>query len=176
MKKLRAIVMALAIVSSMLAWASAPKGFSYQATVRNADGSLAVSKIVGVRVSILRGSVTGAVMYSETNTVKTNANGLFSLQVGAGTVKSGSFADIDWADGTYYMRSEISLNNNSVYDISATSQLLSVPFAMYADKAGEAKTAETLSGTVDYSSIINKPDLAAVATSGAYGDLTGRPT
>lgn len=176
MKKLRAIVMALAIVSSMLAWASAPKGFSYQATVRNADGSLAVSKIVGVRVSILRGSVTGAVVYSETNTVKTNANGLFSLQVGAGTVKSGSFADIDWADGTYYMRSEISLNNNSVYDISATSQLLSVPFAMYADKAGEAKTAETLSGTVDYSSIINKPDLAAVATSGAYGDLTGRPT
>ena len=176
MKKLRAIVMALAIVSSMLAWASAPKGFSYQATVRNADGSLAVSKIVGVRVSILRGSVTGAVVYSETNTVKTNANGLFSLQVGAGVVKSGSFADIDWADGTYYMRSEISLNNNSVYDISATSQLLSVPFAMYADKAGEAKTAETLSGTVDYSSIINKPDLAAVATSGAYGDLTGAPT
>ena len=176
MKKLRAIVMALAIVSSMLAWASAPKGFSYQATVRNADGSLAVSKIVGVRVSILRGSVTGAVVYSETNTVKTNANGLFSLQVGAETVKSGSFADIDWTDGTYYMRSEISLNNNSVYDISATSQLLSVPFAMYADKAGEAKTAETLSGTVDYSSIINKPDLAAVATSGAYGDLTGAPT
>ena len=176
MKKLRAIVMALAIVSSMLAWASAPKGFSYQATVRNADGSLAVSKIVGVRVSILRGSVTGAVVYSETNTVKTNANGLFSLQVGAGTVKSGSFADIDWADGTYYMRSEISLNNNSVYDISATSQLLSVPFAMYADKAGEAKTAETLSGTLDYSSIINKPSLSAVATSGAYSDLTGAPT
>ena len=176
MKKLRAIVMALAIVSSMLAWASAPKGFSYQATVRNADGSLAVSKIVGVRVSILRGSVTGAVVYSETNTVKTNANGLFSLQVGAGTVKSGSFADIDWTDGTYYMRSEISLNNNSVYDISATSQLLSVPFAMYADKAGEAKTAETLSGTVDYSSIANAPSFSKVAESGAYGDLTGAPT
>jgi hypothetical protein len=176
MKKLRAIVMALAIVSSMLAWASAPKGFSYQATVRNADGSLAVNKIVGVRVSILRGSVTGAVVYSETNTVKTNANGLFSLQVGAGTVKGGSFADIDWADGTYYMRSEISLNNNSVYDISATSQLLSVPFAMYADKAGEAKTAETLSGTVDYSSIANAPTYSKVAESGAYDDLTGRPT
>lgn len=176
MKKLRAIVMALAIVSSMLAWASAPKGFSYQATVRNADGSLAVNKIVGVRVSILRGSVTGAVVYSETNTVKTNANGLFSLQVGAGMVKGGSFADIDWTDGTYYMRSEISLNNNSVYDISATSQLLSVPFAMYADKAGEAKTAETLSGTVDYSSITNAPSFSKVAESGAYGDLTGRPT
>lgn len=176
MKKLRAIVMALAIVSSMLAWASAPKGFSYQATVRSADGSLAVNKIVGVRVSILRGSVTGAVVYSETNTVKTNANGLFSLQVGAGTVKGGSFADIDWTDGTYYMKSEISLNNNSVYDISATSQLLSVPFAMYADKAGEAKTAETLSGTVDYSSIANAPSFSKVAESGAYGDLTGRPT
>lgn len=114
----------------------APQLFSYQAVVRDASENLVVATAVGVRLSILQGSASGTAVYVETHTPVTNANGLFSVAVGEGIVESGSMADIDWSAGPYHLRSEVDPEGGTTYTITGTSQLLSVPYALYAASSG----------------------------------------
>lgn len=119
-------------------WASAqvPEKMSYQAVIRNNSGQLVPNQSVAVRVSILQGSPAGAAVYSERLTGNTNANGLVSLEIGSGTVLTGVFNTIDWSTGSYYLKTETDPAGGTNYIISGTSQLLSVPYAMYAKSAG----------------------------------------
>jgi hypothetical protein len=94
-----------------------------------------------MQISILQGSAGGTAVYVETQTPTTNANGLVSIEIGAGTVVSGDFTTIDWANGFYFIKTETDLLGGANYTITGTSQLLSVPYALH------AKTAETLSGS-----------------------------
>lgn len=113
--------------------AQAPQKFSYQAVLRNSSGNLIANTNVGVKISIYQNSASGTPVYSESHASTTNANGLMSLQVGEGTVIiNGNFSTIDWASGTYYIKSEIDPTGGNNYTISQTSQLLSVPFALSA--------------------------------------------
>jgi uncharacterized protein (TIGR02145 family) len=105
----------------------APQSMSYQAVIRDADNNLVANHVVGMRVSILQGSATGAVVYVETQTPSTNANGLISIEIGGGT----GFDAIDWANGPYFIKSETDATGGTNYTISGTSQLLSVPYALY---------------------------------------------
>ncbi|UTX47440.1 collagen-like protein [Chryseobacterium sp. MA9] len=114
----------------------APEKMSYQAVMRNGSGQLLVNQAVAVRVSILQGSPAGAAVYSERLTGNTNANGLISLEIGTGTVLTGTFATIDWPAGSYYLKTETDPAGGTSYTIVGTSQLLSVPYAMYAKSAG----------------------------------------
>ncbi|TZF95984.1 collagen-like protein [Chryseobacterium panacisoli] len=114
----------------------APEKMSYQAVMRNGSGQLLVNQAIAVRVSILQGSPAGAAVYSERLTGNTNANGLISLEIGTGTVLTGTFATIDWPAGSYYLKTETDPAGGTSYTIVGTSQLLSVPYAMYAKSAG----------------------------------------
>ena len=76
-------------------FAQAPQKMSYQAVIRNTSGALVSSASVGMKISILQGTATGTVAYSETQTASTNANGLVSLEIGSGTVVLGTFASIN---------------------------------------------------------------------------------
>jgi uncharacterized protein (TIGR02145 family) len=118
--------------------AQAPNKMSYQAVVRNASNTLITNQQVGMRISIIQGSVFGASLYVETQTANTNANGLASLEIGAGTVVFGSFTGITWENGPYFIKTEVDPNGGSNYSIIGTSQLLSVPYALYAAKSGNA--------------------------------------
>ncbi len=91
---------------------------------------------MGVKISILQGSATGSAVYAETHSPLTNANGLASLEIGGGTVLSGNFANINWASGLFFVKTETDVNGGSNYTITNTSQLLSVPYALYAATAG----------------------------------------
>ena len=102
--------MMLTMLLSGMAMAQAPQQFSYQAVVRDASGRLAANQAVGVRISIINGGVTGNAVYVETHNVTTNSNGLFTLNIGAGSVQSGSFATISWNEGPYFIKSEIDLD------------------------------------------------------------------
>lgn len=133
-KLMAAFIATVVMVSS--AMAQAPQKMSYQCVVRNAGGALVVNQTVSVKISLLQSSATGTVVYAETHQATTNANGLASLQIGAGTVLSGSFASINWAAGSYFVKTETDPTGGSNYSIAGTTQLLSVAYALYAANSG----------------------------------------
>ncbi|MDY0216511.1 MAG: FISUMP domain-containing protein [Bacteroidales bacterium] len=123
--------------------AQAPQKMSYQAVIRNSSDALITNSQVGMKISILQNSESGTPVYVETQSPTSNANGLISIKIGEGTVVTGIFADIDWTNGTYYIKTEIdpSTAGGTNYTITGVSQLLSVPYALH------SKTAESLTGT-----------------------------
>jgi hypothetical protein len=109
----------------------APQKMSYQAIIRNSNDSLLISTPVGMRISLVQGAPSGTVVFSETQTATTNTNGLVSLQIGMGTVVTGTFACIDWASGPYYVKTETDLAGGTNYTIISSNELLSVPYALF---------------------------------------------
>lgn len=136
MKKLYILVAALCL--SAYTFAQAPQKMTYQAVVRNTSNQLVTSASVGMKISVLQGSATGTVVYAETHTTSTNANGLATVQIGGGTLLSGDFTTIDWANGPFFLKTETDPTGGSTYTISGTTQLLSVPYALYAETSGSS--------------------------------------
>lgn len=131
--RLLTCLMTLAFAAGSLL-AQSPYQFSYQASVRNAAGQLHSFQTIGVQISILQGSSTGTVVYKETQTAKTNANGVYAIVVGGGesNAVAGSIETINWGTGTYFLQSDIDLDNDGTYDLTLTEQLVYVPYALYA--------------------------------------------
>ncbi len=151
-------------------WAQAPEKMSYQAVVRNASNELVVNTGIGMQISILKGSVTGEAVYVERQFPSTNANGLVTIEIGAGIVVSGDFSAIDWASDTYFVKTEVDLNGGANYTIAGTSQLLSVPYALH------AKTAESITGEISESDPVYVASQAANITAtdiANLGNLSG---
>ena len=117
--------------------AQSPNLMSYQAIIRNASNQLIVNAPIGVRVSILQGSATGTVVFRETYNPNptTNSNGLLGLNIGSGLSIIGSFAQVNWSQGPYFVQVEADPNGGTNYTISSVSQLLSVPYALHAKTA-----------------------------------------
>ncbi len=113
-----------------------PQKMSYQAVIRDGNNTLISNSVVGMRLSILQGSASGTAVYVETHSPSTNTNGLITLEIGAGTVTSGDFTTIDWSNGPYFIKAETDPSGGTNYSISGTSQLLSVPYALYAETSG----------------------------------------
>jgi len=117
--------------------AQAPSKMSYQAVVCNGAGDLVINSSIGVRISVLQGSSNGTAVYSETYTPnpQTNAQGLLSFEVGSGTPQTGTFNNINWAAGPYFIRTEVDITGGSNYQVLGSQQLLSVPYALHAKTA-----------------------------------------
>src|SRR5574343_142229 len=120
-----------ALLMGAYTFAQAPQKMSYQAVVRNGSNALVSNSPVGVKISVLQGSASGTAAYVETQNVTTNANGLATFQIGNGTVVSGTMAGIDWANGPYFIKTETDPTGGTNYTIAGTSELLSVPYALY---------------------------------------------
>jgi hypothetical protein len=125
------ILFFLAFVVTFSSLAQTPQKFNYQAVVRNNTGVIITNQNIAVKDEILDSNIN-TVLYSETHAVTTNAQGLFSLQVGGGNVQSGVFANIDWSAGNRYIRTSVDLLGGANFQLMGTSQLLSVPYALYA--------------------------------------------
>lgn len=130
MKKIYCLLVAALTITSI--WAQSPQKMSYQAVIRDAGNLLVTNQSIGMRVSILQGSVNGSAVYIERQTPMTNTNGLASMEIGAGNVVSGTFSGINWGDGPYFIKTETDPAGGTNYTISGTSQLLSVPYALHA--------------------------------------------
>ena len=139
--------------------AQAPQKMGYQAVIRDAWGSLVTNKQVGMRIAILEGSLSGTVVYRETQTPVTNANGLVTLEIGGGA----GFDSINWRNGLHFIKTETDPSGGTSYSITGTSQLLSVPYAFFAEK-----TENSFSG--NYNDLINKPTILNNAN---YSTATG---
>lgn len=107
-----------------------PDSLSYQTLVRDAAGEPVVSKPVSFRLSILAGSPSGIVVYSETQTSTTDADGLVSLNIGNGSDKKGTLGTIDWDEDKYFLKVEADPAGGNSYTEMSTTQLLNVPFEL----------------------------------------------
>ncbi|SHJ89809.1 hypothetical protein SAMN04488028_10266, partial [Reichenbachiella agariperforans] len=154
MKKIYTIIaLAILTVTGFLTEktsAQAPEKMSYQAVVRDANNALVSNQEIGMQISILQGSIEGSTVYMETQVPTSNTGGLITLEIGSGSVISGDFTSIDWSTGSFFIKTEIDLNGGTDYTITGTSQLMSVPYALYAKTAGNA-----FSG--DFDDLTNKP-------------------
>jgi hypothetical protein len=130
------ILVALLLVSAM-SFGQAPSGMSYQGVVRDSGGALVVSQAVGMQISILLGSSQGNAVYRETQLAITNANGLVSLEIGTGSTTD-DFSAIDWSSGSYFIKTETDPTGGNNYSIVGTSQLMSMPYALYAKTSGSS--------------------------------------
>lgn len=137
MKTVTFLTLAFFLGISMLS-AQTPQSFRYQAVARDNSGNVLANQAVSFKISILGGSISGAVAYSETHTgLSTNAFGLVELEIGKGTSESGIFSSIDWGNSSYFVKIEMDPSGGTTYQELSTSQLLSVPYALH------AKTTET---------------------------------
>ena len=137
MKKLYLI---LALILTTLSFAQTPQGFNYQATVRDNFGELVVSQNVNFKFKVIQGLPTNEPLYAETHqNVSTDDLGHVVLVIGDGTPTTGTFSEIDWSLGNYFLG--IELDTGSGYVAIGTTQMLSVPYALYAESSGNASTA-----------------------------------
>lgn len=138
MKLQRIFIMLIIFAFTMNVFADVPEKMSYQAIIRDSEGTLMTEHTIALKVSILPNSVKDSPVFVEVHYTLTNVNGLASIEIGDGIVSEGVFDKIDWSLGTYFIKTEVDLTGaGDSYDISATSQLLSVPYALY---AGNVKT------------------------------------
>ncbi|HNS12886.1 MAG TPA: hypothetical protein PKM97_09765 [Bacteroidia bacterium] len=136
MKKV--LIFICTVIFTLSVIAQSPARMSYQAVVRDASNVLVSNSPVGMRISILQGSVNGIPVYVETMTANTNANGLLSTRIGEGLISVGSLDSIDWTSGPYFLKTETDPTGGVNYTISGTSEMLSVPYALYAKTSGSS--------------------------------------
>jgi len=130
MKKL-VLLSLLTLLCSAVGIAQTPQKMSYQCVVRNSTGALVSNSPISMRVTILKNLATP--VYVETHTPTTNVNGLATVQIGGGTPVSGTFASVEWGNGAFYLKTEVDPSGGTSYSITGTSQLLSVPYSLFAN-------------------------------------------
>jgi hypothetical protein len=152
MKKLFTFI-ALIVITTINA--QAPQGFNYQATVRNSSGALVVNQNVLFKFNIMLNSQTSLPVYSETHQAPTDDLGQVNLTIGSGTPTTGTFSSINWGNGSYFLG--IELNTGAGYVAMGTTQLLSVPYALYANTAGSTSSNNTglISPTITTNPVAN---------------------
>ena len=152
MKKL--ITILVAVLFTACAYAQTPQLMSYQCVIRNPSNVLVTNQYVGMRVSILKDSAGGALVYREiyNPNPKTNANGLATVLIGSGIPLTGTFDSIQWQNGSYFIKSETDPTGGATYTITNTSQLLSVPYAQFAKNGIIAYGNLTPTGTINFGS------------------------
>ena len=176
MKKFYAIL-CIAIASLTQLQAQAPQGFNYQATVRNSTGDLIVNTNVYFKFNVIQGSQTAVPIFTETHYVPTDDLGQVNLIIGQGSANTGVFSELDWSLGSYYLGIELDTGNG--YLAMGTTQLLSVPYALYAENSGnstpttpnlEAVLAENNSANNEQIKDLQDPTDAQDAVTKAYVD------
>ncbi len=130
----------LFVTVALNVFAQSPEKMSYQAIIRKQNNTLVTNTNISLKVIVHQSAVTGTNVYEETHNVKTNANGLVSLEIGTGVINNGTFSSIAWEKGPYFIETQVDVTGGTNYDIIGVTQLLSVPYALH------SKTAERLVG------------------------------
>ncbi|MEO0037297.1 MAG: hypothetical protein RIQ59_508 [Bacteroidota bacterium] len=123
------------LIIGLTAFAQVPQKMTYQSVIRNTNGDLITNTSIGIQISILKDSPTGQAVYVETMSNTTNENGLLTLEIGGGTPVTGTFAAINWATGTFFVKTETDPTGGTNYSIVGVGQLLSVPYALFSGKS-----------------------------------------
>jgi hypothetical protein len=119
-------------------FSQSPQSFKYQTVCRDQNGALLVNQLVSFKMSIVQDTPSGNVVYLETHQVATNDFGVVNIAIGNGSVVQGNFSSIDWANHSFFVKVDYDRYGQNNYQFMGTSELLSVPFALYANKAKES--------------------------------------
>lgn len=183
-RKVSISILTLLLFGFCYLYSQTPQGLNYQAVARDAGGIPLPDQNISIRVSILNGSASGLNLYTETHSLQTNNLGLFTIIIGEGA-SSDDFSAIDWsAGGSKWLQIEMDVSGGSNYQLMGTSQLLSVPYALYAQNASNGSSQwNTGSNGIFYNAGnigvgTSTPDPSSVAdfTSGSRGLLIPRLT
>ncbi len=140
----RSIFVVLVLLSAIETFAQVPQLFNYQGIARDVKGNPLGNTTMSIKLSVLPTSDASVAEYEEIQTVKTNEFGLYTLQIGNGSAISGkTLKEVKWESGSKYIKVAIDPSGGNNYVDAGTNQLLSVPYAIYADKAGVAAHAGT---------------------------------
>jgi hypothetical protein len=165
MKKNILIILSL-LLCSLVIYAQSPQAVNYQGVARDNSGNILANQTVSLKLNILSGSASGPVIYAETHLKSTDEFGLFSLKIGQGTIVSGAFNAINWGSNSYYLKVEIDPAGGTNYQMVGTSEFVSVPYALYAERSGSTMGSVVYSGNWD--AISNSPVLTSSAGSKGF--------
>jgi len=121
---------------SFVSFSQIPQMFNYQAILRSPSGEIIANHNVTIKVAIIQGEITNSPVYSEIHTVSTNQLGLVNLKIGNGTPEGSVFTDINWGTQSSFIQISVDKDAGSNFVVIGTTQLLSVPYALYAEKSG----------------------------------------
>ena len=178
MKKLVLLIFTIVVSTQNNYSQNSPQGVNYQATVRGAEGDLITNQNVNFRFNVMFNSQTSSPIYSEEHYVPTDDIGQVNLIIGQGTAISGEFQSIDWSAGNYFIGIELDVDTSG-YTAMGTTQLWSVPYALYAENSGTSQSGsqtleEVLAEGNSANNIkitdLNDPEDAQDATTKSYVD------
>ena len=121
----------LIITTSTFTLFSQPDYINFQSVIRDKDNKLVIDKSVALRISLLKNSDVGSILYREAHHIATNSNGIATIQIGSGNNDIGNYLDIEWAKDNVYVKVEMNIDNSG-YIVVGTTQLLAVPYALFA--------------------------------------------
>ena len=130
------LLVTLTLVSITILIAQVPQAFKYQAMARDEAGDILSNWNISLRVSIVQGGQDGQLIYSETHQVTSNIYGMINLVIGEGSVKRGEFESIKWGTSSHSIKMEMDTRGGTDYKEIGASQLYAVPYALYAENAG----------------------------------------
>lgn len=143
-------ILLLNCLFSLALFAQAPQAFNYQGIVRDAAGIPIPNQNVSLQIAILQGTSSGPELYKETHAATTNDFGLFTVMVGNGTVVNGMFSNIDWGSDDHFLQLEVDITGGSSFQLIGSTQLVSVPYALYAESAANGSKWEDNSAGIHY--------------------------
>jgi hypothetical protein len=123
-----------------------PYAFKYQTIIRDPEGNPILNQSLGFRISIIEEEISGDAIFIETHDVQTSLQGLVNIEIGKGSIIEGSFNSIEWGNSVFFLQIEIDLENNGTFELMGTSQLLSVPYALFAENAANPDHDWNISG------------------------------
>ncbi len=137
-------LLALFTFSLLVASSQIPQSFNYQAIARNTTGSVISNHLISVEIGVRDGSPTATIVYQEIDTATTNQFGLFTVAIGSGQVQVGTnLTSVNWATGNKYLQVGFDQTGSNNFTNMGTTQLLSVPYALYAGNSGNGATGVT---------------------------------
>ena len=147
-----------------------PQAFSFKASISGNNGQPLVNKNINMRISILQNSTTGAVVYSEIFNTRTNSSSQVDIRIGEGTPVTGIFSAIPWSTDVFFLEIEVDTKLKGKYQLLSTTQLLSVPYSLYAKEAGSAVNEYDPLFMASPANGINSGDISNWNTSYEWGD------